>query len=130
MFKQLPHFLVVGTAGFATDAGILSLLVHIFDYNPYWSRLPSFILAVTLTWYLNYHWVFKETRSKNKFLNFSRYLAVQGIGTAINLFIYMAALYSSNYLFSHPEFAILLAALVVLSFNYLCLKQWVFKKTK
>ena len=127
MFQQFLRFLAVGTAGFLIDATLLSLLVHMFGYSPYWSRIPSFLLAVTLTWYLNYHWTFKKTKSEHAFQNFSHYLSVQSIGIVINLLIYMTTLSSSNYFFNHPELAIALASLAALLFNYLCLKKWVFK---
>ena len=130
MFQQFSRFLTVGATGFITDATVLSILVHVFDYSPYWSRFPSFLVAVTLTWYLNYHWTFEKTKNKQKFQNFGYYLSLQSLGIAINLLIYMTTLYSSNYFFSHPEYAIALASLATLFFNYFSLKKWVFKTNK
>lgn len=127
MTKQFLRFLVVGSCGFIVDAGILSLCVHLFDSSPYWSRIPSFAVAVTLTWYLNYKWAFEAKLDTRKLVSFSRYLLVQGAGISINIAVYIVSLYVSEYFFEHPEFAVALASVVALFFNYFGLKKWVFK---
>lgn len=127
MTKQFLRFLIVGSCGFIVDAGILSLCVHLFDSSPYWSRIPSFAVAVTLTWYLNYKWAFGDRSDTRKLVSFSRYLLVQGAGISINLAVYIVSLYVSEIFFEHPEFAVALASVIALFFNYFGLKKWVFK---
>ena len=127
MIREFPRFLIVGSCGFLADAGILGICVHLFDFSPYWARIPSFAIAVTLTWYLNYKWAFEDKSNTRKTVNFGRYLAVQGAGISINFFVYMASLYLSPYLFETPELAIALASIAALLFNYFGLRRWVFK---
>ena len=127
MIREFPRFLIVGTCGFLVDAGVLGLCVHLFDFNPYWARIPSFAIAVTLTWYLNYRWAFEDKSGRGKIVSFGRYLVVQSAGITINFSVYTASLYYSPYLFELPEFAIALASIVALLFNYLGLRRWVFK---
>ncbi|ORU89877.1 MAG: hypothetical protein A6F71_02625 [Cycloclasticus sp. symbiont of Poecilosclerida sp. M] len=127
MFQQFPRFLVVGTVGFIVDVSVLSMLVHSLDYSPYWSRLPSFALAVTVTWHLNYHWAFIHNYEGEKLLNFSRYLIVQSVGIGINLFSYAFLLYLTPYFFNHPELSLAIASTIALLFNYLGLSKWIFK---
>jgi len=127
MSQQFSRFLAVGSIGFIIDAIILSSLVHLLDYSPYWSRLPSFIMAATLTWYLNYHWAFIHTGHQTKLLSLSRYFIVQSAGFTTYLITYSFLLYLFPYFLNHPEYPLALASALV--FNYLGLNKWVFKTT-
>jgi putative flippase GtrA len=131
MPQQFSRFIVVGAIGFIIDACVLSTLVHLFYCDPYWSRLPSFILAATCTWHLNYHWAFAQNKNNQaKLLNFLRYFAVQSAGITVNLVIYTSLLFLFPYFYIHPEFSLTIASIFTLAFNYLGLNDWVFKTKK
>lgn len=130
MSQQFSRFLAVGSIGFIVDATILSSLVHLLDHSPYWSRLPSFIIAATFTWYLNYHWAFMNKAPQTKLLSISRYFVIQSAGITTNLIVYSSLLYLSPYFLIHPEYPLAIASVCALVFNYLGLSIWVFKTKK
>jgi putative flippase GtrA len=89
---ELVRFGIVGSAGFATDATILSVLVYVFDWNPYYARLISFLTGTALTWVLNRVFTFFRRAGPNRVREYLRYLAVQIVGGTVNLGAYTAML--------------------------------------
>lgn len=87
---QFARFLVVGTLGFAIDAGLLELLVH-QGINPYAARALSFPPAVIATWYLNRIWAFAD-RGGRAHWQLARYVATQLTGAATNYAVYALVL--------------------------------------
>ena len=70
--RRLPGFAIVGAIGFLIDAGVLTLLMTRFGFDPYGARTISFTLAVTATWYMNRQWVFGRAdvpMSKREYLS-------------------------------------------------------------
>ena len=59
---RLFKFSLVGVLGFAVDIGTLYLIVGLFQITPLWARLPSWLLAVTTTYFLNIAFTFSESR--------------------------------------------------------------------
>ena len=60
--KRFASYTTVGIIGFIVDAGILSALVHVWQWPHYTARAVSFSAAVTVTWALNRRWVFARTQ--------------------------------------------------------------------
>jgi putative flippase GtrA len=107
----------VGVAGFLVDATILSALV-------YTARALSFATAVTLTWYLNRHWVFSPTSDGTK--EYGAYFALQALGAAINLGVYALVIAASPSLARYPVVPLAAGAALALLFNYAAAGRWVF----
>ena len=79
-------FVLVGLVGFAIDYGVLRLLVTAWGWHWALARIPSFALAVWVTWMLNHTFTFG---SSNRWAGESfRYLVTQSIGAAINLMVF------------------------------------------
>ena len=129
--EGLPAFTVVGGIGFIIDATILAILVHGYDWGDYTARLASFAVAVTATWYLNRRYVFAARKTADKRSEYSRYLAVQLVGMAINFLVYSLCIASSPMMDKWPVLALAVGSAVALLFNFLGARMFVFLgKTK
>jgi putative flippase GtrA len=117
-------FATVGAVGFAVDATLLSLLVHIVGWPHYGARAVSFAAAVTVTWYGNRHWVF--TRTNNAAFEYGAYFGVQAIGAIINLGTYALIIAIFPTLAQIPVIPLSVGAAVALLFNYAGASRWVF----
>lgn len=79
---QFIRFGLVGIFATLCHMGTLIILVEIFKYQPILASTIGFILAVILSYILNYHYTFMSRGSH--ILIFSRYLIVCIMGLAIN----------------------------------------------
>ena len=86
------RFGMVGAAGFAIDAVILNLMVHVVGVNPYAGRFVSFSVAVASTWLLNRSFTFREPTEHGPVRQAIFYVAVQCAGGVANLALYSAAI--------------------------------------
>jgi len=128
--RGFPSFILVGTVGFIIDATILAILVHGYQWGDYTARLVSFSVAVTVTWLLNRGYVFTDARTHNRRSEYTRYLAVQGTGMAINFLIYSLCLISSPLMDQWPVLALAVGSAVALIFNYAGARIFVFTGKK
>ena len=126
--RQFIPFCIVGGIGFVIDAGILSLLVHGFKLDPLVSRLVSFPSALTATWYLNRRVTFSHAVSNNPRQEWLRYALVSVAGSLLNFMVYLACIRLSQTMYSYPETALGIAAIVALAFNYLGSSRYVFSQ--
>lgn len=125
--QEFGRFAVVGGVGFCVEFLILSVLYRGMGWSPIRARLVSFSLAVTVTWVLNRCYTFPSaSRSRSRGLEYSSYLAVQGVGAAINFAIYSAILLSTGPAVVPPEAALVVAAAAALLWNYLASRRYVF----
>ena len=125
---RLIKFGIVGSIGFITDAGILSLLVYLLEADPYLARGISFPIAVTVTWYFNRCVTFAMPASTDKKREWGLYFIVNSIGAGINFLIYSVLLYSIEFMYNNPIAALAVASIIALFFNYYSSKILVFKQ--
>ena len=79
-------FVLVGGIGFGIDYWVLRMLVTLWGWHLALARIPSFGLAVCVTWILNRTLTFG---SSNRWAGESiRYLGTQSLGSAINLVVF------------------------------------------
>jgi putative flippase GtrA/SAM-dependent methyltransferase len=121
---SLPRFALVGALGFAVDASVLTLLVSGFGWHHYAARAVSFLLAVTCTWYCNRRWVFESIADRRQ--EYGNYFAVQVVGAAINLTVYVLAVEAVAALAEIPVVPLAIGAAVALAFNFIASRRWVF----
>ena len=128
MDTQLLRFALVGVIGFALDAGILSVLVSMLGFNPYAARAISFTIAVFGTWLINRHWTFGERQLARPGVGseYMRYMAVQILGAASNLCVFVFALRRDPSLLRYPVIPLALGAAVGLVVNFVGSRVWVF----
>ena len=124
--QGFPAFLVVGGVGFVVDAAVLALLVHGYGWGPYSSRLVSFAVAVTVTWVLNRTFVFAAGRTTSRRREYTRYLAVQGAGMAINFGAYSLCIAASPVMSRWPVLALAVGSAIALLWNYAGARWFVF----
>ena len=86
------RFIVVGGAGFLTDAGILWLAVTHWGMGPIAGRAISFPPAFLLTWMLHRFWTFAGGQRKVLQQQGLIYLAIQIFSFFLNFAIYALAL--------------------------------------
>jgi putative flippase GtrA len=118
LLGQAGRFLLVGVAGFGTDAAVLYLLLWLGLLGPLWARLPSFLVAVTLTYALNRNWTFSSTQVRGG-RSYLTYLAVQGLGLLTNFGVYSAFVLLGRGLLSEPLIALAIGAGCSLVVNFL-----------
>jgi len=122
--RRFGSFVGVGLAGFIADAAILSTLMHVWEWHHYTARALSFAAAVTLTWYLNRHWVFWRTSDRKR--EYGAYFGVQAVGAAINLGTYALIIAVLPSLARLPVLPLAAGALLASLFNYSAASRWVF----
>lgn len=135
---QIVKFGLIGLSGALVDFGILNLLVLGLKFNVYLSAAFSFVAAATNNFYWNKRWTFKgEATDKKTHLQFIQYMIITTIGFFINLLIlriflpYFGRLFELN--INTPlvlNTSKIIATLVVMTWNFLGSKKWVFKSDK
>jgi len=124
--EGFPAFVVVGGIGFIIDASILAILVHGYGWGDYTARILSFAVAVTATWYLNRRYVFSARKTLDRRSEYSRYLAVQLTGMAINFLVYSLCIATVEIMDQWPVLALAVGSAVALFFNFMGARLFVF----
>jgi len=125
----LARFMAVGGSGFAIDA-LSFQLIFSAGGGLIVSRVASAALAITLTWYLNRHFVFRTHAVNRMGTEYSRYLAVQTVGLAVNFGVYFLLLSVFVSLRTVPIVALAAGAAAALTFNFLGARLWAFRHEK
>lgn len=128
--SRLIRFGMVGGVGFAVDGGVLALLFHGAGMDPFSARLISFAWAVTVTWWLNRRFTFRELRAESggQRREYLRYIGVQVLGALANLTVYTGLLVGVPALAGWPVAALALGAVAGLAVNYTLSLLFVFRK--
>jgi putative flippase GtrA len=127
---EVWRFGVVGSVGFLIDAGVLTWLVNGSGWGLYESRLLSFALAVSGTWYLNRRFTFPGRASANRTGEYGRYFSVQIIGAFINLGVYVAIVATLPHLASFPVVPLAIGSGVAMIFNFVGSRHFAFSGFK
>lgn len=138
-FFQLAKFGCVGAANFAIDLGVLNLLIFttgetsgiIVDLF----KAASFSVAVVNSYFWNKYWSFGDKNTKNPEKEFSQFFFVSIAGVCINVGI---ASFFTNFVgpqggisaTAWPNVGAIIAAIAVLSWNFIGYKFIVFKQGK
>jgi putative flippase GtrA len=122
----LTRFAVVGTVGFAVDAGVLQLLVGLAGWSPFAARVVSFPAALTATFVLNRAWTFRALRM-SPIRAYGAYGVIQAIGAGLNLLVFSICLLAVPSLYQHPAVALAIGSVVAMIFNYYASRRLVFR---
>lgn len=124
--QQFMRFLVVGTLGFLTEALILTAMTHTILPSPFFARIPSFCIAVIVTWVLNSHFTF-QNHNKSAKQTFPRYISGNIVGLGINILTYTLAISLIPLCHEYPVLALACGSIAGLFFNFTASKFLIFK---
>lgn len=124
--REALAFAVVGSIGFAVDAGVLVLLFHGLGWGHYAARGASFLVAVTVTWYLNRTWTFANRGGGKRGREYAAYFLVQVVGACINGAVYALGLALSPTMQAIPLLALACGSIVAMAFNFLAARRLAF----
>jgi putative flippase GtrA len=120
---RFARFLIAGGVGFLADAGMLTVLVHLFSMNPFLARILSIGFALSVTWLLNRTMTFGPS-IRSIAAEGARYGSV-GIGTSlVNYAVYSALIAAIPAL--PPLVALVAGSAVAMALSYLGYSRLVF----
>lgn len=119
------RFLIVGTIGFLTDAGILWATTTKAGLDPYSARLMSFAVALLVTWTLNSTFTFRNNRKRSK-QQFGSYVTVQVSSFGLNYAIYSGVVWLG---WTTPLIALVVASVIAMFYSFSAMNLWVFRDT-
>jgi putative flippase GtrA len=121
-FKRFMRYCLVGGIGFCTDGGLLQAGIHLLGWGVIAARVPSFLTAVLVTWYLNRRFTFRKTEvSFGK--SFPAYIAANAVGLAINFGTYSAGVLLSPFMAQWPLIPLAIGAVLGMIFNFFAAKR-------
>jgi len=128
--EQVRKFASIGAVGFVVDGGILTVLNSLYAFDLLFSRLVSFSVAVTVTWYLNRHRTFSANKDRRAALEWGRYTVVNSIGALLNMSIFFLLVHQFKLMADMPLLPLAIASLMALTINFLASKHIVFREQR
>ena len=130
MVTEFFKFSLVGTLGFVVDAASLQLLVSLAGINPYASRLFSYLLAATTTWWLNRRFTFAACDDACWKGQWLRYLVVNAAGGGVNYGVYALFVFLSELVSQHLYLGVAAGSIAGLAVNFTASRYLVFRVCK
>ena len=121
--SQLLRFGLVGCVGFVTDAGLTLLFHSVLGLGEAAARVLGFIVAATVTWWLNHQFTFQVKGSASSWL---RYLVITSAGAAINIACYLGVLRVLGTQPIHLLAGVAVGSIVAMGLNFWVSRRWVF----
>ena len=127
-FRQPILFALSGGLGFAVDAGLLYVFLHLgLGYGA--GRLASFLCAVVVTWQINRRHTFALRHVPPTWGEWWRYLSAMAVGGVVNLATYMLALHALGAAGAlKPLLGVAAGSLAGMVVNFISAKRWVFRR--
>lgn len=126
--RQFFAFGAIGVVGFAVDAGVLYLLLHLTPAGFYIGRFVSFLCAATVTWYLNRTFTFADAvRQGGLDAEWLRFLGANSIGGFVNVGVYSLLVWKSAFFAAYPILAVAAGSLSGLTVNFTLTRAYVFR---
>lgn len=116
--REVRSFAIVGAIGFAIEAVLLTALVKFVNWTPLQARIPSFLIAVMTTWWLNRQHTFAGRGLERRSVEGFFYIAIQACGALINLAIFGACLHFTPGLAKIPVLPLGIGAAAGFVFNF------------
>jgi len=117
------RFAVSGGLATATHVLVFVTLVEAFALRPVLASVPAFMVALIVSYGMNYHWTFSVSGPHRIFL--PRFVAVALLGLVLNSGITYAVVDVAHYWYGY---ALLLVVLLVPLVTFLLSNFWVFKE--
>jgi putative flippase GtrA len=122
--SELLRFCIVGSIGFAIDAGLTLLLTQPAQWKPENARLVGFLCAATVTWNLNRRFTFRSNSSVRSLLP---YIALTTVGALVNFAIFVAWLRLAGTSPAQILVGVALGAVVALGLNFAVSRRFVYR---
>jgi len=118
--------------GFATDATFLTIFSRLLGFNIYESRLLSFGIAVTVTWWLNTHYTFGHIlkRHASRAQQYIKYCVSQILGASINVGLFTVIVSQFQWMHEFSVCALVISSATAMVFNYLLMRLWVYRPSR
>lgn len=126
--RQAGSFVIVGGIGFVVDGGILTFLNSIYGLDLLQSRIVSFSVAVTVTWFLNRQQTFADRKDRRAAREWGRYAIVNSVGALLNIVIFFWLVHRYISLAGMPLVPLAFAASFALIFNFFASKHIAFRR--
>lgn len=124
---ELLRFMLVGTAGFVVDTGVLMLAMASMGLGLYSGRVVSYLCAATFTWVCNRRFTFAGTSRGAPVVQWLRFLGANAIGGAVNYGVYAAIVSVSPSGAAWLIVGVAAGSIAGLIFNFAVSKFWVFR---
>jgi putative flippase GtrA len=121
---QFLTFCVVGVAGFVTDALTTLAATQLLGLDPLPGRAIAFLVAASITWYLNRRYTFRSTAGSR---SLAPYLALTGFGALINIGVYRTWVQTAGAAPVQLVTGVALGSVTALAFNFLISRYVVFR---
>jgi putative flippase GtrA len=90
--RAVRSFAIIGGAGFAVEAILMTALTQFAGWSVWYARIPSFTTAVLVTWLLNRSLTFAGRGPQRRSTEALLYGVIQLCGAGINLAIFALCL--------------------------------------
>jgi putative flippase GtrA len=124
--RRIPAFVAVGSIGFLIEATILGLMTHWANWTPWHARIPSFLVAVSVTWMLNRRHTFNTSRVRMPWVEALTYGTIQTCGAAVNLGVFGLCLHYLPRLSAFPLIPFAIGAAIAMGFNFAALSMFIY----
>ncbi len=86
--QSLIKFLIVGAGGLVLNLFIFYLLADVLKWDPNFSAIIDFVICVTVNYFLNHIWSFKEVVNYPPSLkSYFKFFLIYLIGLSVNLLV-------------------------------------------
>lgn len=123
-FFQMFRYAIVGGVSFAVDYGLLYVLTECYGFHYLLSATISFIAGLAVNYLISIRWVFGKSKLSSRAAEFVVYGIIGVVGLLLNnLLLYLF----TDHLHLHYMLSKLIAAAIVLAWNFLGRKIILFK---
>lgn len=116
--RAVRSFVIVGGAGFAVEAILMTALAELAGWSVWYARIPSFTTAVLVTWLLNRSLTFAGRGLQRRSTEAVLYGVIQLCGAGINLAIFAVCLLFWPQLAQRPVVPLAIGAIGGFAFNF------------
>jgi putative flippase GtrA len=121
---QFLRFCVVGVLGFFIDAGMTLAVTQFLHAGPMPGRVVAFIVAASLTWYLNRQYTFRSTAGNG---SWAPYLVLTALGALINIGVYRSWVQAAGTAPTQLVIGVALGSVAALTLNFIVSRYVVFQ---
>lgn len=121
---ELLRFCIVGSIGFAIDAGLTLLLSQTVHWRPEPARVVGFLVAATATWEMNRRFTFRSSASARSLLP---YVLLAAVGATVNFGVFVGWLRLAGTAPLQILLGVALGAIAALSLNFSVSRRFVYR---